>query len=281
METRTYNTIVTSKELEVLNNDNKQNFYTSNGWQGSKYDIKVKELVEATKLSESVSNSDNHKKKRGKSLQDIIDQTRRLNGHAGRNWYWNFKREKLINKIYTIYVANIQKLGAFSEPEKKFTREEYSGITPTFEYQEKPLDEDKPASIDIDVKIFDQNDLFFKIVKRLRDNLKKGHSAKTIYSNIRAFRNLVHDVFFRSVTVPYFSKPQDCPKVNRELVTEFLRRVDYLAKGDDLENGLMLISRYCSIFNTMEEITKEKIASFCGETEISQRKGSFTKEVEG
>lgn len=131
METRTYNTIVTSKELEVLNNDNKQNFYTSNGWQGSKYDIKVKELVEATKLSESVSNSDNHKKKRGKSLQDIIDQTRRLNGHAGRNWYWNFKREKLINKIYTIYVANIQKLGAFSEPEKKFTREEYAGITPT------------------------------------------------------------------------------------------------------------------------------------------------------
>lgn len=40
METRTYNTIVTSKELEVLNNDNKQRFYTSNGWQGSKYDIK-------------------------------------------------------------------------------------------------------------------------------------------------------------------------------------------------------------------------------------------------
>lgn len=69
--------------------------------------------------------------KRGKSLQDIIDQTRRLNGHAGRNWYWSFKREKLINKIYSDYITNIQKLGAFSEPEKKFTREQYAGITPT------------------------------------------------------------------------------------------------------------------------------------------------------
>lgn len=69
--------------------------------------------------------------RRGKSLQNIIDQTRRLNGYAGRNWFWSFNREKLINKIYTTYVANIQKLGAFSEPEKKFTREEYAGITPT------------------------------------------------------------------------------------------------------------------------------------------------------
>lgn len=67
---------------------------------------------------------------RGKSLQDIIDQTRRLNGHAGRNWYWSFKREKLINKIYTTYISNIQKLGVFSEPDKKFAKEEYTGIIP-------------------------------------------------------------------------------------------------------------------------------------------------------
>lgn len=76
------------------------------GWIFSKKQAdKVKELVEATKLSEPVSNSDNHKKKRGKSLQNIIDQVRRLNGYAGHNWYWNFKREKLINKIYTILPA--------------------------------------------------------------------------------------------------------------------------------------------------------------------------------
>ena len=66
--------------------------------------------------------------KRGKSLQDIIDQTRRLNGNAGRNWYWSFKREKLINAIYTTYVANIGKLGAYSEPNKKFSKEEYTGL---------------------------------------------------------------------------------------------------------------------------------------------------------
>lgn len=102
------------------------------GWIFSKKQSdKVKGLVEAIKLSEPVSNTNISQKKRGKSLQDIIDQTRRLNGHAGRNWYWSFKREKLINKIYSDYVTNIQKLGAFSDPEKKFTKEEYTGITPT------------------------------------------------------------------------------------------------------------------------------------------------------
>lgn len=101
------------------------------GWIFSKKQAdKVKELINPTELPEIVSNTDISKKKRGKSLHDIIDQTRRLNGHAGRNWYWTFKREKLINKIYTNYVANIVKLGAFSDPEKKFTREEYAGITP-------------------------------------------------------------------------------------------------------------------------------------------------------
>lgn len=81
--------------------------------------------------------------RRGKSLQNIIDQTRRLNGYAGRNRFWSFKREKLINKIYTTYVANIQKLGAFSEPNKKFTKEEYTGII-----NEPSLpDEDRTESI--------------------------------------------------------------------------------------------------------------------------------------
>lgn len=104
----------------------------SAGWIFSKKQAnKVKELITPIELSEIVSNTDISQKKRGKSLQDIIDQTRRINGYAGRNWYWSSKREKLINKIYSDYVTNIQKLGAFSEPEKKFIREEYAGIIPT------------------------------------------------------------------------------------------------------------------------------------------------------
>lgn len=121
------------------------------GWIFSKKQAdNVKELIKATelpalpeeiyipelqKIPEKVApntSNENTKishKKHGKSLQDIIDQTRRLNGYSGRNWYWSFKREKLINKIYSYYVANIQKLGAFSDPEKKFTKEEYTGIT--------------------------------------------------------------------------------------------------------------------------------------------------------
>lgn len=74
--------------------------------------------------------------KRRKSLQDIINQTMRINGYAGNNWYWSLKREKLIKKIYSHYVTNIHKLGGFDEPNKKFTREEYKGITPTEAKQE-------------------------------------------------------------------------------------------------------------------------------------------------
>lgn len=69
--------------------------------------------------------------KRRKSLQDIINQTMRINGYAGNNWYWSLKREKLIKKIYSHYVNNIHKLGGFDEPNKKFTIEEYKGITTT------------------------------------------------------------------------------------------------------------------------------------------------------
>lgn len=102
------------------------------GWIFSKKQTdKVKELVKDTELPEISSNTDISQKKRKKSLQDIIDQTRRINGYAGRNWYWSLKREKLINKIYSDYVTNIQKLGAFSDTEKKFTREQYAGITST------------------------------------------------------------------------------------------------------------------------------------------------------
>lgn len=108
----------TLEDPEASESD-KYECYTQNGWTGSNYGSKS-----STKGNEYVI-------RRGKSLQNIIDQTRRLNGNAGRNWFWSFKREKLINKIYTTYVANIQKLGAFSYPEKKFTREEYTGITPT------------------------------------------------------------------------------------------------------------------------------------------------------
>lgn len=116
-------------------------------------------FVEGSRSPEIVSNTDISKKKRKKSLQDIIDQTRRINGYAGRNWYWSLKREKLINKIYSDYVTNIQKLGAFSDTKKKFTREQYAGITSTElpvlpeeiyipELAEEPQGNDTPLIID-------------------------------------------------------------------------------------------------------------------------------------
>lgn len=124
----------------------------------------------------------------------------------------------------------------------------------------KEITESKTVEADTaetNAKIFEQSDNFFKIVKRLRENVKKGHSENTIKKNIKSLYNLKHDEFFRVVTVPYFSKHPSIPRVNKEVVFEFLRRVDKLTKGDNVENDLSKISRFSSIYNTCEEINKE------------------------
>ena len=108
-----------------------------------------------------------------------------------------------------------------------------------------------------DIKIFEQNDNFYRIVKRLRDNIKKGHTESTVKKNIKSLYELVHDEFFRTVTVPYFSKHPSINKIDNGVVTEFLRRADKLAKGDNVENDLSGISRFSSIYCTCEEISKE------------------------
>lgn len=197
--------------------------------------------------------------KRRKSLQDIINQTMRINGYAGNNWYWSLKREKLIKKIYSHYVTNIHKLGGFDEPNKKFTREEYKGITPAEAKQDTDITSktNTPSTAERDVRMFEQSDIFFKIVKRLRENIKKGHAESTVKKNIKSLHELVHNEFFRSVTVPYFSKHPSINKIDNGVVTEFLRRADKLSKGDDVENDLSKISRFSSIYCTCEEIGKE------------------------
>ena len=197
--------------------------------------------------------------RRGKSLQDIVNQTMRINGYAGINWYWNFNREKLISKIYSHYVTNIYKLGGLDEPNKRFTREEYKGITPAEAKQDTDITSkaNTPSTAERDVRMFEQSDIFFKIVKRLRENIKKGHAESTVKKNIKSLHELVHNEFFRSVTVPYFSKHPSINKIDNGVVTEFLRRADKLSKGDDVENDLSKISRFSSIYCTCEEIGKE------------------------
>ena len=197
--------------------------------------------------------------RRGKSLQDIVNQTMRINGYAGINWYWNFNREKLISKIYSHYVTNIYKLGGLDEPNKRFTREEYKGITPAEAKQDTDITSkaNTPSTAERDVRMFEQSDIFFKIVKRLRENIKKGHAESTVKKNIKSLHELVHNEFFRSVTVPCFSKHPSINKIDNGVVTEFLRRADKLSKGDDVENDLSKISRFSSIYCTCEEIGKE------------------------
>lgn len=134
--------------------------------------------------------------------------------------------------------------------------------------------EDSEISQNPDIKVFQQSDEFHKIICALRNNIAKGHTSKTIQKNCKALRELVHDPFFRSVTVPFYSKPQDFPMINHEAVKEFLRRVDLLAEGNSVEKSLSFISRYSSIYYTMEDIINEQkqgetpIVAY-GNTEIS------------
>lgn len=137
---------------------------------------------------------------------------------------------------------------------------------------EKSLSLSSDMSQNTDVKVFQQSNDFHKIIKTLRNNIAKGHTFKTIQKNCKVLRELVHDPFFRSVTAPYYSHPQDCPVINREAVTEFLRRVDLLAKGDNVEESLSLISRYSSMFYTMKEIIDDSRQS---ETQVEVSYGDI------
>lgn len=62
-------------------------------------------------------------------MQDLINQRERLGGYAGRNGYWTFARERRISNIYSQYARNMGKLGGYSDANKKFTRNQYMGLS--------------------------------------------------------------------------------------------------------------------------------------------------------
>lgn len=179
----------------------------------------------------------------------IKEQLKELGGRF--NPFLNYNGEKRAGWIFSKKQADKVRalLAPSAEPESVSLPELPKEIT-----ESKTVEAD---TAETNAKIFEQSDNFFKIVKRLRENVKKGHSENTIKKNIKSLYNLKHDEFFRVVTVPYFSKHPSIPRVNKEVVFEFLRRVDKLTKGDNVENDLSKISRFSSIYNTCEEINKE------------------------
>lgn len=67
--------------------------------------------------------------RKGKSLQDLVNQRQRLGDYSGRNHYWTFAREKKISNIFSQYSRNMGKLGGYLAPNKKFSRNWYMGLS--------------------------------------------------------------------------------------------------------------------------------------------------------
>ena len=86
-------------------------------------------------------------------------------------------------------------------------------------------------------KEIEQAKEFAKIITLLRRNIKEWHSDRAIEGNLKKFRALLHDEFFRSVTVLAYA-PKSC--YTDGTLTEFYRRCELLAKFDTPRKALAL-----------------------------------------
>lgn len=70
-------------------------------------------------------------------------------------------------------------------------------------------------------KVIEQAKEFARLITLLRRNIPKRHSDRAIEQNLKKFRILLHDEYFRSVTVPAYA-PKSC--YTDGTLTEFYRR---------------------------------------------------------
>ena len=95
-----------------------------------------------------------------------------------------------------------------------------------------PTDEDQKL-----LKIIAHAKEFTKIMSLLRRNITERHSDRAIDQNLKKFMMLLHDEYFRSVTVLYYA-PKSC--YTDGTLTEFYRRCELLAKFENPYEALAL-----------------------------------------
>ncbi len=89
-------------------------------------------------------------------------------------------------------------------------------------------------------KVIERAKEFAHLITLLRRNIEKRNSDRAIEQNLKRFRMLLHDEFFRSVTVLVYA-PKSCYTYGT--LTEFYRRCELLAKFENPYEALALFPR--------------------------------------
>ena len=103
-------------------------------------------------------------------------------------------------------------------------------------------------------KVIEQAKEFANIITLLRRNVKNRNERKTIQRNLKRFNVLVHDEFFRSVTVLAYA-PKSC--YTDGTLTDFYRRCALLEKFEHPSKVLDLFPEQAGLPQTFEAIKKE------------------------
>ena len=103
-------------------------------------------------------------------------------------------------------------------------------------------------------KVIEQAKEFANIITLLRRNVKNRNERKTIQRNLKRFKVLVHDEFFRSVTVLAYA-PKSC--YTDGTLTDFYLRCALLEKFEHPSKVLDLFPEQAGLHQTFEAIKQE------------------------
>ena len=135
--------------------------------------------------------------------------------------------------------------------------------------------EPKPTERRSSEKIIEQAKEFARLITLLRRNIQKRHSDRAIKQNLKKFRILLHDEYFRSVTVPAYA-PKSC--YTDGTLTEFYRRCELLAKFENPYEALALfpnsnnIREPDGIPGTFKVIRRERVLAWLSGRNAHTRK---------
>lgn len=124
-------------------------------------------------------------------------------------------------------------------------------------------------------KVIEQAKEFARLITLLRRNIPKRHSDRAIEQNLKKFRILLHDEYFRSVTVPAYA-PKSC--YTDGTLTEFYRRCELLAKFENPYEALALfpnsnnIREPDGIPGTFKVIRRERVLAWLSGRNAHTRK---------
>lgn len=179
---------------------------------------------------------------------------------------------RLGSSIGQTIVVHCETNGGY-EPQISEEKEEVAA--PEADSENRPAVEDKHSQ-----KVLVQAKEFAHLITLLKRNVKNRDGNKTIQRNLNRFKDLVHDEFFRSVTVLAYL-PQN--GYLDGTLTEFYRRCSLLEKFEKPREALGLFPESPGIPLIFEEIrmTKKQAKSPASNTHSSRQNRGYLRQNTG